>query len=82
MSRTIKFTVVYHMTEEVPDDWDEDAAEFYIEENHCLDNHAIALARRIDANPGYCQTCHIGTAILGHVPLAAIRALKKPGTGC
>lgn len=77
MSRTIKFTVVYHLEEEVPDDWDDDSAEFYIEENHCLDNHALRLAKRIDENPGYCQTCPIGEAFMGHIPLKAIGKLAS-----
>lgn len=79
MSKTVKFTVVYHLEEEVPDDWDEDAMQFYIEENHCLDNHALALVRRMDANPGYCQSCNLGEAFIGHIPFEAIKAAQRHG---
>lgn len=78
--KRVKFTVVFHLEEEVPDDWDEDTAAFHFEENHCLDNHVEALHQRIEADPTHCQTCNIGTIVLGHFPFDAIHALamKEP----
>lgn len=75
--RAVKFTVAYHLEAEVPDDWDDEAISFYIEENHCLDNHVETLHRRIEAHPGYCQTCPIGEAVVGHVAFEDLRALSR-----
>lgn len=77
MSKTVKFTVVYHLEEEVPDDWDENSQQFYFEENHCLDNHVTAMNRKIEKDPGYCQTCPIGEAYIGHIPFAEIRRVSE-----
>lgn len=67
--KQIQITVVYHVTEEVPDDWDEGNIAFYVEENHCHDNYVTAMAREIDADPSHCKTCHRSVAFVGHIPL-------------
>ncbi len=57
-----KISVTYELYIDVPEDWDEHTAAFYVEENHCLDNHVDQLAREIAARPGYCGTCYRGEA--------------------
>jgi hypothetical protein len=70
--RKVKVTVTYWLEIEVPDDWTDGDAQFYVEENHCLDNYAIEIARACEATTdatgcGICQTCRRGRAQLGHV---------------
>lgn len=75
----VPVTVVLHLDEVIPSDW-EDGGQFFIEENHCLDNYVEAVHRRIEREPGYCQTCCSGRAYLGHVPFEAIEAGRSSDT--
>lgn len=74
--KKVKLTLVLHLEEEVPEDWDEEAARFFIEENHCMDNYIDALHREHEAKPGYCNTCHRGNAYLGHIPFKTLESAK------
>jgi hypothetical protein len=71
-----KITVVFHMEYEVLDR-DEEQTQFFIEENHCIDNVVRELAQRIEDDPGYCQTCNLAEAYVGHIPFAAIREAQR-----
>jgi hypothetical protein len=79
--KRVPVTLVLHLHEEVPDDWDEDSVQFFIEENHCNDNYVLALGREMDARPGVCHTCARSEAFVGHIPLAKIRELKGSSDG-
>lgn len=72
MPRKVPFTVVYHLEMELPDDYPDHTARFFIEENHCLDNHTRTLRELATAEPNVCGTCNIGNAYLGHIPFALI----------
>lgn len=71
--RRVPITVVFHLWEDVPEDW-EDGGRFYVEENHCIDNYVTAMHRELEANPGYCQSCNRAEAYLGHLPFDRIRS--------
>lgn len=77
--KRVPFTVVFHLEMEFPEeDYDAETARFYIEENHCLDNHVDTLAERIASDDqGICQTCDLGAAFVGHVPLDKIGELAR-----
>lgn len=76
--KRIPVTLVLHTHEDVPDDWDGGDIAFFVEENHCNDNYVMAIHREIEANPGYCQTCHRSEAFVGHIPFSEIAKLRKP----
>lgn len=71
-----KVTVVFHLEYEVLDR-DEDAVQFFIEENHCHDNFVTHLHKMIEADPGHCQTCMSSEAFVGHIPFKAIGELRS-----
>lgn len=73
---TAKVTVVFHLEVDVLDR-DEDQTQFFIEENHCIDNLVRQLHEMLERNPGYCTTCPIAEAYVGHIPFDAIQQTRK-----
>ncbi len=69
--RRVPITVVFHLYEDVPEDW-EDGGRFFVEENHCIDNYVTSMHRELEENPGYCMSCCRANAYLGHIPFADI----------
>lgn len=81
--RRVPVTLVLHVYETVQDDSDEGNTQFYIEENHCLDNYITAMSETIARHEhptrpvGLCTTCARGEAFLGHIPFSAVRDLPR-----
>lgn len=73
--KRIPVTIVLHVYETIQEDW-EDGGQFFVEENHCLDNYVEDIHRELEAKPGYCHTCSRGNAYLGHIPFEKIRAAQ------
>jgi hypothetical protein len=63
--KRVPITLVVYMTAVVPEDWDEDAQRFFVEENHCLNNLVEELARANAADPKHCTLCSHADAYLG-----------------
>lgn len=55
--RRIKLRLTIDLEDEVPADWDDESARFYVDENHCLSNYILAEARRIEQDPKVCNVC-------------------------
>lgn len=84
--KRVPVTLVFHVYETIPDDW-EDGGQFFIEENHCLDNYVRAMGETLARHDhptkpiSYCTTCCRGEAYLGHIPFAEVKkAQPAPGT--
>ena len=43
---------------------DPERDQFWLEENHCTENHFIAIGERIAAQPGVCNCCRFSTVEL------------------
>lgn len=74
--KRVPITVVLHLYETIQEDW-EDEGRFFIEENHCLDNYINDIHRDMQAEPNVCQTCHRGSAFLGHLSFDEIRKVQE-----
>ena len=59
--RVIRLSIV--MEVEVYGD-DPDGDEFYLVENHCVENHFAAIGERIAREPGVCNCCRFATVEL------------------
>lgn len=75
--KRVDVTLVIHTTETVPEDWDDDAIRFYVEENHCLGNYlrdmvgeeeAEARRLKLPEGAGICNVCAVAEAYVGHLP--------------
>lgn len=82
----VPVTLVLHLEKEVlvrteSEEDERKFRQFYIEENHCLDNYIEDLHRECQADPGVCQTCHRGEAFVGHIKFEDISRLKTPNSG-
>jgi len=75
--KTVPVTVVLHLHEDVPEDWDDSDVRFWVEENHCISNYVIDLAKEEADQPGECHTCHRAEAFVGHVSFAGIRGAQE-----
>ena len=64
--KRVNVTLVLRVSERVPVEWSDEAIQFYIEENHCIDNYIDAIHKAGEKSPYTCQTCHRGEAWVGH----------------
>lgn len=67
--KTVPITLVLRLEEEVPEDWEDHTVQFWVEENHCMQNYVRELAKEVqDADDrGACVVCHRAEAHVGHV---------------
>lgn len=75
--KRVPVTIMIHTYEDVPEDWDEDATRFWIEENHCLGNYLKQIQEDeqraademgVKEPAGICQLCAVAEAYVGHRP--------------
>ena len=63
--RRVSVTLVIHMTALVPQECDEEAARFKVEEHTCLTNFVAELYRAQEKDPRHCNLCAHASAHLG-----------------
>lgn len=64
--KAIRLRVTYEVDWECPEDWTQEDIEFHYEENFCLDNFVLRMAREIHEKPSVCHTCFKGSCdVLG-----------------
>jgi hypothetical protein len=72
--KTVPITLWVQTEIRVPEDWDEEAIRFFVEENHCIENEITKLAEDIESRPGECRFCAVGGELVGHVDCEKLRA--------
>ena len=65
--KRVPVTLIIHTYEDVPENWTDEDARFFVEENHCLGNYITREAEDIEAKPDECNLCFRAKALLGHV---------------
>ncbi len=57
MSKRAILAVTFYVFEDYPEDYEDHTIFFSAEENHCMSNHVLTEAKRIESAPGVCNFC-------------------------
>jgi len=73
--KKVPVTLVVEFEIEVQDNYTDDDTRFFVEENHCIDNHIDLLHRELQTN--CCTNCPRANAYVGHLKEQIAKALGR-----